>query len=1020
MDRAVHLRWAIPDALRRQILLTRGFHVWRLTPGYTPPGGLNGAALTAAETASPENVHRLTGHPAVASKLFDSSNVGAFNEDRETWFVVDDNGRYDFTKTNDVITMTGTVYDEGDTHEYVVAPVDLLGRIGPVSPRGSGTAAYTVPPPVPDVLRVENVMKGVDQQRLRVVWKPNKPSPDAVPTTHYLVYRDRLPNTQPMPGDKPLARATDPDLQDDLIYIGSVAQPANPGDELVFDDDSLLPLPAALGNTYFYCVRAAHLGPFGYNTSAPGPPVFGTLRDREGPPAPTGHVATDCPRTGVVFDLDPSGTPNFSSATLIGPADIPPKKAVLRFNATRGLADGSAKDVAWVIFKVAATDPISLHLTPFLFFGSGDRVTSEIEVPANGTPFVLSVTAATTAGRISHEVFANIEPLIGGNLYEVKAASVGVPTAEIQPLAPFWGPYFPNPPQTLAPTVQIEGTARANIATELKPFPRSLLIQTGSTLSPWFNYTTARLAGNTTQFVFREPSEDFPLARAWEIFDPIDPLSDIQAPAQSIDDCPHQAHTPESQEVAPIQVILEIPVGAKEYRLYRRVDDGALTLMNQATERWDDTEVLTKLYLDEVIPSSGGRVAYFGQALDEHGNPSPLVKIGEREMRPVLPIPVIDTPVMGGTLTAPTVTLRAVCPSPGVSRIEFTFDKELPPTPGSDLVESDKTVNIGGINIGSLIFNFGQGVAVTEPHDYTKTLLGPATIAPDASVPRILERTVNIEPGVEYSVFACAIGADGKPGPPGPPMLFTWTPPLVGDTVPWPARPVPPVVTWHTMIEAFETKAEHFEFTSTPPERIVTSHPIAQYPVAVRIGRIPFSSSSPGGGSNWEVRGLRTEGYLETRGASGFDPVNPKPDLMKQFLAPRVTRHGDVFVTESDQSLFPIVLYRRQTHRDIAGESVPTPDADIIQATPMIEHIAWTPYPTDAPTGALFTDPFVGAAMMEPLGVAPYFADLCLFDNSPVAYGATYQYYLVHFNPDGEPDAIIDAGSITISDQPSQ
>jgi hypothetical protein len=55
--------------------------------------------------------------------------------------------------------------------------------------------------------------------------------------------------------------------------------------------------------------------------------------------------------------------------------------------------------------------------------------------------------------------------------------------------------------------------------------------------------------------------------------------------------------------------------------------------------------------------------------------------------------------------------------------------------------------------------------------------------------------------------------------------------------------------------------------------------------------------------------------------------------------------------------------------------------------------------------------------MLEP-GLSPLAADLCLFDNSPVADGATYQYYLVHFTEALDPDLIIDAGTLTFPEEP--
>ena len=1012
MDRSIHLRWAVPEALRRDLLLTRGFHVWRLTNGYTPTGGLTGPALMAAESSAPAHVKRLTRNPAAVSKLYHVPGSGESGApvddsgDTGTWFVVDDNDRYD---------PGGTAFAEGENFDYVVAPVDLLGRPGPVSERGAGTAAYTVPPPVPDALRVENIMKNADDQRLRVVWKPNDNSGSAVPTTHYLIYRDRAANSIPSGNDPgPLERITDPDKHGELVYLGAVAHPAGAADELSFDDNAFVPTPGDFGNTYYYSVRAAHLGPFGYNVSAPGPPVFGTLRDREGPPAPAGYIVTDCPRVGVAFE----NTELHDFKDEIGEVDQ--RSAGIRLEGYRGLPDGRWGEVEWVQFAfsyIVPGEPFPLFQyaqQPRLYFGNSDRVWTDILIP-NAESYASSVTvevvAGNAAGRVSHRIlFDDLSDLEGGHSYLLRARAVSAPTIEMVPPDPsglpnaeYWVDYFPEAAQSLSYSESVAGTAGASFAT---PGTRSVLVQRKGIAfgAQWINYATTVSRTAEATIFFRSPGNPlFYFARAWPIVDPDgapDPF-----------DCPHTARTPGSASTAPVGVVLLLPPGAKEYRLYRRVDAGGLTLIQQGVEKWDDSQVQALMASDDLLPPAGGTLTYYGQALDEHGNPSPLVLLGKRVVAlPELPVPALDAIGSSGTPTAAFASLKAVCPSPGVARIEFIIDP--PPLTSPGLTPTEKA----DLN-GSLWFNFSPGVAVSEPLPFDLTYLGPTRIGIDPSTPAILERTIRVEPGVEYTISARAIGADGTAGQPSTPQLFTWSPAVLGGRVPWPARPVPGVIgDWgQGVVRAFETKFSQF----TPAGQFISSHFVNQYPVAVRIGRIPLNSSNTGAGSNWDVRGIQIKddvnlGYFALKDAAGFSSSTHPEDLIDQFIAPRIIEGKEFSYPDPEQKLLPVVLYRQQTHREIGGESVLTPGTDIIQASPLIERVAWTPHPADAPTAAAFVDPFVGVAFLEPLGASPHFADLCLFDNSPVAAGATYQYYLVHFSDDGEPDAIIDAGTVRI------
>jgi hypothetical protein len=1013
-DLGMALRWSVPVPLRRTLLLTRGFHVWRLTPGFTPPGGLTGAALLAAESSHPAQVRRLTRNPAALSKVFSGGAPGEagplvtdFDADGATWFVVDDNQRY--ATGPDPAVVTGTPYAEGATHQYVAAAVDLLGRPGAVSARGSGVAVHTVPPRVPDVLRVENIMKG-GGQRLRVVWQPNAPASGAVAATHYLVFRDRVKNTPP--AANALDLATHPSGPDSQIYLGAVPQAAAAGVPLTFDDDALIPQPGDFGATYFYTVRAAHAGPLGYVISSPSPPKFGTFRDRVGPVAPGGHGVGDCPRVGIAFE-ETGPTPEAAD-----PVDVTKEEIVFRLEARRGAADGSGRDVQWVRFLVVNLESPGdwSHLSPTLYFGSGNMVRTDLTLPTGSRGYAIGALAASSSGRISHLASHYVLEVSGGGRYRIKTRVLGAPARAMatdgQTGAEYWRPYFVRDGaptvQTLSPIGTVSDTLGAPVVGGVGA-ETSFLVQHQATAGAgWTNAGVALKPAGADRIYFPRVGAGGGAWRAWEIVDPAGSPPPIR--------CPHRARPPGATDASPVNVVLLMPAGSHEYRIYRRIDDGPLVLLGQDAEKWDASTVQAVMVADVLVPPAGGRLGYYGQVFDEHGNPSPLALLGEKVAAlPELPTPMLEPPVSGGTLAAPTMQVRAACPSPGVERLELAID---PPLPGpAPPLTAD-------VHSGSLLFNSVPGGGA-GPVDMTVTQIGPSVASQDPAQPMVLDQTATVLPAVQYKVQIRALGPGGQAGDWSAPVLFSWSPPIVAGDAPWPARPLPPVITWHPMIRAFRLTESHFSFH---PWRAVDKYPTGQYPVAVRLGRIPLSSPNPRElevASNWDVRGVRipmaggtlVRGYFGVDSAKGFPLAPHDPRLMHQFLAPRLKQYGDVFVADYTQSLLPVVLYRRQAARLVEGVSLATPDADLVQVSAMIRGISWTPDPPQAPTLALFIDPFVSAARLEPDAV-PLAADLCLFDNSPVAAGATYQYSLVHFDKNLEPDAVIDAGTLSFPESP--
>jgi hypothetical protein len=160
--------------------------------------------------------------------------------------------------------------------------------------------------------------------------------------------------------------------------------------------------------------------------------------------------------------------------------------------------------------------------------------------------------------------------------------------------------------------------------------------------------------------------------------------------------------------------------------------------------------------------------------------------------------------------------------------------------------------------------------------------------------------------------------------------------------------------------------------------------------------------------------------------AVGINSAPPPADLFHQYLFKKKLPHPELALEIPDSSIFPFVVYRQQIARKIAGVDEPTPDTDIVQASHLVRNIIWdssslarppTEPTEDAPPPgfAFFNDPWIGVARQSPT-LSSLSVDLCYFDTTPVAAGSTYRYFLMHFDELGEPDGIIDAGTVTISE----
>ncbi|HEX9046126.1 MAG TPA: hypothetical protein VF988_03795, partial [Verrucomicrobiae bacterium] len=227
-------------------------------------------------------------------------------------------------------------------------------------------------------------------------------------------------------------------------------------------------------------------------------------------------------------------------------------------------------------------------------------------------------------------------------------------------------------------------------------------------------------------------------------------------------------------------------VGSKEYRIYRRVDDGPLTLLSSgAVSNSPSIETC-----DNNTPVNGGSMCFYVQLLDENGNPSPMTWLGCVDTAPVTPPP---TPVLakitpiGNDPTNAQMNLSWFCPPYGVDRFEV-FIAGTPTPPNTNLFALSSQLVSTGAPPTPISFIL-KGTNYNFPFfSFLTPKAGPGfgNNGAEFSVP------CNIEVGKHYYVAVRALSRHGNPGDLSNFETFIWTPSNTPPLqVPWPARPLP-------------------------------------------------------------------------------------------------------------------------------------------------------------------------------------------------------------------------------------
>ncbi len=958
----VRLRWGTPPELRGVGPLQYGYTVWRTARTNAEAYNFHITPPTLAQLNSTPGFARANTAAVIPGAELDpgAGLGGAENPaDRITYFFAD-TGR-----------ATATVFGDGEEFYYFITPRDILGREGLSSPGGLARACRRLIPEPPTNLRVENdVLPGsTNQPRLLLSWNQNLNPTNVV--THYWVYR----------WINPTAALTN-DVAPTNGRIGIVSQAPGTNRNYFLDNTTDALTNANLTNIW-YTLRSVNEAACDPLLSPHTAPAWGVLRQRDGPEATTGEVVGSCGTPVVMFQ-------NF--ATNLINADT--QTWNFRFSCAR-----RDRGIAWVQFAI--TNTVSFvstqvdNIGPVYFPPDDDTAQVNYPLPA-GDISTHTLQVGCIVGTIYDQVStvakctlaAPVPPtqqreavFYAGQLLTTALSSSDPLLAALNASGSFCTPaYYVTPDSSGMVSMQFSVAQGA-----------PLLIQ-AMTNGVWYDVALVRPDANNVYWVSYPACLVGPLPtfQGCTVNLPLNDAGCDQHVARAADDGP----------VAPIRVRFRLTKRTREYRVYRRVDDGPLTLFAQGAALYDpaNTNKLIETK-DGAMPVSPARLCYFVQVLDNQGHGSPLALVGCKEVKPVtLPRPVLSEPQPLGTVSNPQVLLNWFCPTSGIARFQFKISRaDAPaPNPPSSGFSSLFTTQYLPLNTKASYLGLLQDKIILE---YFSEAHMTKPIGPSFGPGPQFSITANVQTNVAYDISVAAVDDQGHIGPNSEVWRFKWVPPVVLATVPWPARPLPPVNNFDT-----------FAASDTPPvisPRVATVifnnsdgiGPNPRYPIGVRIGELGVPS--PNGATTQPNDNAFTEHsdeYLQYNAGSinsGNDgPTDPNTGVFRA--------HGG---SRPGQSLLPMVVYREQ----LTNALFPRLSSTVVQVTPLIERIPWK-----MNVNRQVTIPDRLFAGFTEYHAPNYYYYFYVRDLQPVQLGAKYRYFVVRFNDQREIQEIFPAGDVEL------
>ncbi len=952
----IKLRWGTPDALRRLSLLGYGFNVWRIPRQAAESAGFHVTSPTIGQLLSNPAFVRVNQAPASTTKDFSAgSGAGAADDaaDRTTYFVADNNGY----RPNARPLPIGVPFVDGSYFYYFVTARDVLGRDGLVSSGGLGRACRRIPPVAPidlsarDEVQVLPLASGANtnEQRIRIKWVQNTNVAELV--THYWIYR--WPNP---------AMALSNDVPPSVNRIGIVPHFAATNTGTYLDTGPGAPVTPGLSN-FWYTVRAVSVAACDPLPSPHSPPVSAVLRQREGPTAATGIVRGSCGTPAVKYDF-------FSRDLNV---ELPTNRWNYKLICVR-----RDPGIAWVRFAVTNSVAGVTLLGPVYFPPGGDRVELDY-TPAND--FGASVTDVGCSvgnyyGAVSRPALYHSESSPPARqLWKLNFLAGQLLLTALSNADPLLPSATGAAPDFCAPAIDVNSdesgtvTMRFNHTTTLPVLVQAA--SNGPNSGVWIDVAVAWPDANGVYAV------SYPAC----LIGPLPSFRGCIASLPSEGDCvQHITSSADGGRIAPLQIEFNTTPRTREYRLYRSVNDGPLTLLSQGAIR--HTPLRRVVRTDDTMPPSAARLCYFVQLLDEHGNPSPMAFIGCKEAKPPkLPTPTLAEPQAIGTVGLPQVALNWFCPTAGVYRFRVMINAGPgAPTSGGSGVSDAKLLADPGKSYAAYYSGLSPvalSVGVRSLWEFKHSNLTPPIGAGFGPGPQFT-LTANILADVPYQISVQALDAQGGESDLSTSWDFTWKTPTRPELVPWPARPLPDVA-------VFDNRVKVVVFTNSQNNKLEDR----RYPVGIRIGQLPNALDA-----NEMIGTTDFINYYRSQETS----IDPNHHIFfRKSSNP----------SRSGEPILPIVVYRQQ----VTNAFFPKVSGDVGQVSPMIERIPWQ-------TPDQFTIVIPDRLMATRFEFGPGLPNgayyLYLRDQQPVLLGARYRYFVVRFKANREVDYIIPAGEVEI------
>ncbi|MDB6122246.1 MAG: hypothetical protein JWQ71_1239 [Pedosphaera sp.] len=958
----IRLRWGTPDSLRRLSLLSFGYNVWRIPRAAAEAAGYPVTPPTIAQLHGDPNFLRANSSPAMVNHDYSTgSGSGAADDpaDRVTSFFTD-TGR-----------PSGVLaFADGAEFYYFVTARDILGRDGFVSSGGLARACRRLPPQAPSKLKVENNTQILplgggavtNQQRLLISWQQNNDTNDLV--SEYWIYRWPNPTMALTNESAPFSNR-----------VGVVTHIANTNVNSYLDNGTNAPTVAGV-STYWYTVRAVSQAACTPLFSPNSGPASGVLRQRDGPVATTGDVVGSCGTPVIAFK-------QFNLLTNPNGPDV----ANINMRITVQRRDPG---IAWVQISVTnyLNQPINYPAQtfgPLYFSPDGDTVQADYTLPTGGTNFQVDATcvAGTYYGTTSTPAGCHFGTAISTNqireAFFVAGQLVETALDVNDPLLTALN----NGQTSCQNAYNVVGDASGTVGMQFDYASGTpLLIQVYSN-GTWSSLGVFSPDTNNIYWVSYPPC----------VLKPLPPFQGCYVNLPSTGNCDqHIAQAANGGPTSPIRIRFKLAPRTREYRIYRSIDDGPLSLIAQGAAVFDPANPNKQVVrTDDGMPPSAAQLCYFVQVLDEHGNGSPLSPIGCKQVKPAkLPRPTMAEPQAIGTVANPQVSLNWFCPTSGVARFQVKVVRDDQPGSGksSGFASSNLTAHANfkptslfpGLLNNSKYLRFDE--AFLTPR--TGAGFGPG---PQFTIP------VNVLASVPYTISVAAVDAQGNVGDSSPAWKFTWQPPIVLPSVPWPARPVPAVKVFddnlspsipayfRPRVAAVLLKDGNFQIDPL-------------YPVGIRIGNCDTVNNL--------FSNVRSTNFISYNFVAG-DPKNDPHELIFKRQSADPSHRGE--------SLLPIVVYRQQ----VTNSVFPRVSSNLTQVTPLLERIPYiNQFIPRQGTVIIIPDRLLATTFeLDPISNANgYF--LYLRDQQPVIRGARYQYFVVRFNQKHEVAEVIPAGQVDI------